>query len=60
MPVTLATQIMSNFCLIPALYAKIPDFYAKVPALYSKIPAFYDDIHLFNSTAPVLYMEGFS
>ena len=37
----MASQILSNFCSIPA-------FYAKVPSIYSKIPDFYVDICLFG------------
>ena len=39
MLVTLASLILSNFCLIP-------DLYAKIPSLYSQIPDFYADICL--------------
>ena len=46
MSVTLASQCLSNFCPIPAVYAKISAFYAKVPALYAEIPAFYDSIYI--------------
>ena len=46
MLVNLASWILSNLCLIPALYAKISAFYAKVPALYAEIPAFYDSIYI--------------
>ena len=41
-----ASLFLSNFCLIPDLYAKNPAFYVKVPDLYAKIPALYADIFL--------------
>ena len=39
-----ASQFVSNFCLIPALY--------------DKIPAFYADISIFSSTVLVTYVTG--
>ena len=56
MLVTLASQIMSNFCPIPTFYAQIPAFYAKLPALYAAIPDFYAISIFLVSTVPVTYL----
>ena len=44
--VTLASQSMSIYDLIPDLYAKLPVF--KVPALYAEILSFYANIYVFG------------
>ena len=40
MSVTLASQILSGFCLIPDLYAEVRYLYAKIPVFYTNICLF--------------------
>ena len=51
MPVTLTYWYLTNFRLIPALYAKIPDLYSKIP-IFTPISLFLD------STVPATYVGG--
>ena len=44
----LASQFLSYFFLISALYAEIPALYAGIPTLYADIPDFYADTFLFD------------